>query len=137
MSSLVSSFFILTMICSTGLFLYLAWAAIINSVGVPGVSDIILTAIVLSFFCLCFICGAFPYGRIAGMVCITITGGISLGVRICILKGGLLFSGDNIYSINWVIIALFGAASGLSLIWSKYRRTALVRFEIIPWKDSF
>ncbi|KAF9047551.1 hypothetical protein BJ165DRAFT_1108881 [Panaeolus papilionaceus] len=103
-----------------------SWAAIINSVSVPGVSDIILTAIVLSFFCLCFICGAFPYGRIAGMVCITITGGISLGVRICILKGGLLFSGDNIYSINWVIIALFGAASGLSLIWSKYRRTALL-----------
>ncbi|PPQ81145.1 hypothetical protein CVT24_007931 [Panaeolus cyanescens] len=103
-----------------------SWAAIINSVGVPGVSDIILTAIVLSFFCLCFICGAFPYGRIAGMVGITLTGGLSLGIRICILKSGLLFSGDKLYSLNWAIIALFGVVSGLGLIWSKYRRAALL-----------
>lgn len=94
-----------------------AWAAFINSVDSTGVSDILLTVIVLAFFFLGFILGVFNFARLGGLALLAITGGLAFGMRIVLLRDGLLLNGDSLFALNWVIIAVFGGVSGLALIW--------------------
>jgi hypothetical protein len=56
---------------------------------------------------------------------IGLTGGIAFGIRIVLLRAGLLISSTQLYAINWVIVAICGGAGGLALIW--FQRYALVR----------
>ncbi|KAF8161410.1 hypothetical protein B0H34DRAFT_653299 [Crassisporium funariophilum] len=103
-----------------------SWAAVINSIGPSGVSDLVITIIVLAFFALGFVFGVLEFGRISGMTMLGATGGLAFGIRIIILKPNLLFSGSILYATNWVIIALLGLGGGMSMIWKKSQRAGLV-----------
>ena len=83
-----------------------------------------------------------------GAVLLCVSGGLSLGVRLCITKTGLLVGAAleeakthtiamgergsvvvrtrESYVGNWVIVGLFGAAMGAAVFWSRTRRGALV-----------
>lgn len=101
-----------------------AWAGFINSVGSVGIADILLTAIVLGFFFLGFILGVFEFARLGGVVLLAITGGLAFGIRIILVRDGLVLHGDSLFAVNWAIIAVLGAISGLVLIW--LQRVAIV-----------
>jgi hypothetical protein len=105
----------------------IAWASFINSISAAPLSDLILTFIVLGFFSLLFAFGVLPYGRVAGIACIGLVGGTAFGVRVVILKSGLLISGSTGYIVNWVLVGFFGLAGGMSIIWEQSQRGGLVR----------
>ncbi|KAJ7807815.1 hypothetical protein B0H14DRAFT_2380994 [Mycena olivaceomarginata] len=100
------------------------WAAVINTVSSSGVGDIFLTAIIIVFFFFGFALGVFEVGRLGGITMIGLTGGIAFGIRIVLLRAGLLISSTQLYAINWVIVAICGGAGGLALIW--FQRYALL-----------
>ncbi|KAJ6590047.1 hypothetical protein DFH09DRAFT_1140753 [Mycena vulgaris] len=93
------------------------WAAVINSVSGSGIPDLFLTAIIIVLFCLGFALGVFEVARLGGITMIGLTGGIAFGIRIVLLRPGLLISATDLYAVNWVIVAVCGGAAGLSLIW--------------------
>ncbi|KAJ7108439.1 hypothetical protein C8R43DRAFT_962866 [Mycena crocata] len=94
-----------------------AWAAVINSVSGSGIADLFLTAIIVVFFCIGFALGVFEIARLGGITMIGLTGGIAFGIRIVLLRPGLLISATQFYGINWVIVGACAGAGGLSLIW--------------------
>ncbi|KAJ7610885.1 hypothetical protein FB45DRAFT_844305 [Roridomyces roridus] len=93
------------------------WAAFINSVDSSGVSDLPLTAIIIVFFCCGFALGIFEIARLGGITAIGIAGGLAFGIRIVLLRAGLIISSTELYALNWGIVALCGVIGGLSLIW--------------------
>ncbi|KAJ7503130.1 hypothetical protein B0H11DRAFT_619582 [Mycena galericulata] len=93
------------------------WAAVISSVNATGVGDLLLTAIIIVFFACGFALGVFEIARLGGITMIGLTGGIAFGIRIVLLRAGLLISSTQLYAVNWVIVVIFGGAGGLSLIW--------------------
>ncbi|CAA7260488.1 unnamed protein product [Cyclocybe aegerita] len=103
-----------------------SWAPIINSIGPSGVSDIVITIIVLGFSIAGFVFGVIPFGRLVGIFCLGFTGGLAFGVRIMILRPGLLFNGSGLYVTNWVLIVLFGAMGAMSMIWGRSQRAGLL-----------
>lgn len=62
----------------------------------------------LAAFALGFGIGLFRVGRVAGMACLCLLGGVSIGVRIVLFRENLLVHN---YAVNWVIIAVCGAIS--------------------------
>ncbi|KAJ7579324.1 hypothetical protein C8J56DRAFT_965429 [Mycena floridula] len=102
----------------------LAWAAFINTVDAPGIPDLVLNFIVLGFFFLGFILGLFEFARLGAIVVLCIGGGLAFGLRIVIIKDGLLFPDAGLYIVNWVIVAVLGATAGLAVIWAQ--RAALL-----------
>ncbi|KAJ7198575.1 hypothetical protein GGX14DRAFT_666096 [Mycena pura] len=92
----------------------LTWAAVINSVNASGLADIFLTAIILVFFAFGCALGAFEFARLGGITAIGLAGGVAFGIRIVLLRAGLLVP---LYAANWVVVAVCGAAGGLALIW--------------------
>jgi hypothetical protein len=87
--------------------------------------------VVLGFFVAGTIFGCFEIGRIAGMVCLGIMGGISFGVRITLLRAGLIFgAGDDGsgpgYILAWAMIAVFGVLGGLWIALAKFQRSGMV-----------
>jgi hypothetical protein len=94
-----------------------AWAAIINSVDENGVSDIVLTVAVLVFFSLGSILGFFEFARLGGITMLALTGGLSIGIRVVLMREGLLLHGDSLYAVNWVIVGAFAVLHGLALVW--------------------
>jgi len=113
--------------CTTGVATGLAaivcsWAAIINSVDQEGISDTLITLIVLAFGFLGLIIGVFEFARLASMSVLCILGGLAFGLRVILIKKDLLTSS---LAVNWVIVAVFGAAGGLLLIW-KNRAAMLI-----------
>ena len=104
-----------------------AWAAFINSISAAPLSDLILTLIILAFFTLLFAFGVFPYGRVAGITCIGLVGGTAFGVRVVILRAGLLIPASTGYAVNWVLVGFCGVVGGVSIIWERSQRAGLVR----------
>ncbi|KAJ6497492.1 hypothetical protein C8R45DRAFT_128561 [Mycena sanguinolenta] len=94
-----------------------SWAAIINTVNGSGVADLFLTAIVIVFFFCGFALGVFEIARLGGITAIGLTGGFAFGIRIVLLRAGLLLPFTEFYALNWVIVAICGGAGGLALIW--------------------
>lgn len=70
-----------------------------------GISDVVLTLITLGAFVCGFALGCFNFGRMAGIACLSALGGISIGVRVILLRPGLLV---HTFAPNWAIIAVFG-----------------------------
>jgi len=68
----------------------------------------------------------FPYGRVVGIACIGLLGGAAFGVRVVILKAGLLIPGSVGYSLNWVVVLSFTVAGGASIIFDRCQRGGLV-----------
>lgn len=106
--------------------LRIAWAALINTVDAPGIPDFLLTLVVLGFFFLGFVIGVFNFARLGGIVLLSICGGLAFGIRIILVKDGLLLSDGSLFAVNWAIIAVCGAAGGLVLVWAQ--RAGIVRF---------
>ncbi|KAF9448278.1 hypothetical protein P691DRAFT_669802 [Macrolepiota fuliginosa MF-IS2] len=108
-----------------------SWASLINTMSATGIPDIFLTIIVLGFFLVGFILGCFEFGRIAGIVALGAMGGMSFGVRVMLLRSGLLIpvgddgSGTG-YALTWVLIAVFGVLGGLWIAWAQYRRSGIL-----------
>ncbi|KAJ7072826.1 hypothetical protein C8F01DRAFT_1243852 [Mycena amicta] len=95
----------------------LTFAAIINSVDQTGLADIFLTAILLVIFFVGFAIGVFEFARLGGITAVGLAGGIAFGIRIVLLREGLLVSSSQLYPLNWAIVGVFGALGGLSLVW--------------------
>jgi len=93
------------------------WAAIINTESSNSISDLLLTAIVMAFFFLGFMLGVFEFARLGAIAALGIAGGVAIGVRLTLIRAGLLIQGSSLFVLNWVIIVIFGAAGGLVLIW--------------------
>ncbi|THU89777.1 hypothetical protein K435DRAFT_802493 [Dendrothele bispora CBS 962.96] len=94
-----------------------SWAAIISTVNETGVSDILLTIIVLAFSFLGFIMGFFEFARVGATGILGILGGLAFGIRIILLKEGLLLSSSGMFFLNWIIIAVFGVGGGSLVVW--------------------
>jgi len=108
-----------------------AWSAFVNTMGATGISDIVLTAIVLSFFGLGFIFGMLEMGRIAGTILLGVTGGLSFGIRCMLLRPGLLIpagsdgSGAG-FAVAWVLVAILGLLGGGWAAWPKHQRSGML-----------
>ncbi|KAI0048799.1 hypothetical protein FA95DRAFT_1490314 [Auriscalpium vulgare] len=94
-----------------------SWAAFINSLSAPGIADLTLTLIVLGFFLVGFVLGAFPFARIVAITALGILGGFAIGVRVAIVKTNLLFS--STYFANWLVTAAFAAAGAVLVTWKQ------------------
>jgi len=66
-----------------------------------GMSDLVLTLIALSFLVLGSFGGLFESSGLAGLTALSILGGMSVGMRIVLLREGLLL---HTISLNWIII---------------------------------
>ncbi|KAF8900094.1 hypothetical protein CPB85DRAFT_1439694 [Mucidula mucida] len=93
----------------------LSWTSIISSVNEVGVSDIILTAIVLALMFLGFCLGVFEFARIGATMLLVLNGGLAFGVRVVLIKEGLLVADS--FGANWAIIAVSGVLPGFIMIW--------------------
>ncbi|TBU31063.1 hypothetical protein BD311DRAFT_804847 [Dichomitus squalens] len=91
------------------------WAAFVNTVSSDGLSDIVLTVIPVGGFVVGFVFGMLDFGRWAGILLIGVLGGLSVGIRVVLLRPGLLI---HTYLVNWLVLALF-MIMGLSLILSR------------------
>ncbi|KAI0369029.1 hypothetical protein BV20DRAFT_423669 [Pilatotrama ljubarskyi] len=80
------------------------WAAFINTVSAEGLSDLVLTIISLAAFAIGFLIGALNIGRMTGILLLGVLGGLSIGIRIILLRPGLLIP---IYVANWFLLAVF------------------------------
>ncbi|EMD32931.1 hypothetical protein CERSUDRAFT_160952 [Gelatoporia subvermispora B] len=88
------------------------WASFVNSMSAGGISDILLTVLVLGAFVCGFLIGMFEVGRVVGMTFLGIIGGLAFGIRIVLFRAGLLV---HVFAGNWAIIAVFGVI-GLGLV---------------------
>ncbi|KAF7297891.1 SET domain-containing protein [Mycena chlorophos] len=105
----------------------LTFAAIINSVDNTGLADIALTAIVLVIFAVGFAIGVFEFARLGAIAAIGLAGGTAFGIRVVLLRAGLLLPAAKLYDLNllnWGIVGLFGAVGGLVLV--RYQRYGLL-----------
>lgn len=93
-----------------------------------------LSAIIIVLFACGFALGVFEVARLGGITAVGMAGGVAFGIRIVLLRAGLLVSSTQLYAINWVIVGVFGAAGGLSLIW--FQRYGLVRFLLLHVKNN-
>lgn len=84
-----------------------AWVTIVNVINAAGLSDLILTLVTLSFFVLGSLGGLFKLCRLAGLTALSILGGMSVGMRIALMREGLLLRPT---SLNWIIIVVCAVA---------------------------
>jgi len=95
-----------------------------------GLTDIVLTVLILAFFCLFFAFGFTKWGRVTGITLLGIEGGVAFAVRIMILRPGyglLLGEGNGLYETMWALIVFCALAGGGGVIFGKTQRVALVR----------
>ncbi|KAJ3571731.1 hypothetical protein NP233_g3559 [Leucocoprinus birnbaumii] len=108
-----------------------SWASFSNTMGAPGISDIVLTLICLGFFAFGFVFGLLEIGKLAGMVSLGILGGLSLGVRLMLFRSGLLIpvGSDGYgagYVLGWAMIAILGVLGGLWIALVRFQRSGLL-----------
>ncbi|EED83911.1 predicted protein [Postia placenta Mad-698-R] len=80
------------------------WAAMINTESSKSLHDLVLTLVPVCLFVPGFIFGLFPYGRLSGVILITIASGFSWGARICLFRSDLLVR--EVYG-DWLIGTAF------------------------------
>lgn len=105
--------------------MWIAWAAIINSVNEEGLPDLILTVVVMAFSFMGFVLGVFEFARIGAMVLLCINGGLAFGLRVALVKEGLLIDDSGLFFLNWLVVGAFGGIMALTMIW--HQRAMLVR----------
>ena len=66
-------------------------------------SDLILTLIILGFFVFGSLGGLFKFCRLAGLTALSILGGMSVGMRLILMREGLLL---RPIALNWIIIVV-------------------------------
>lgn len=96
-----------------------SWAVFVNTLDNLGVSDVALTIFVLSLFGLGFFLGALELSRVIGILILGTLGGLALGIRIVILRSGLLISDPSIFFVNWLIIGFCGFMCSVLVLWKQ------------------
>lgn len=96
-----------------------SWAVFVNTLDDVGVSDIALTTVVLVLSGLGFLLGVLELSRVVGILILSTMGGFALGIRIILLRSGLLISNPSIFFVNWLIVALCGFACSILVIWKQ------------------
>ena len=102
-----------------------AWAVIVNTLDNIGVSDLALTVCILVLFILGFALGFLEMSRVVGMLVLGVLGGLAIGVRIVLLRSGLLISDPDAFFVNWLIIGVCGIAGSILVVWKQ--RYGIVR----------
>lgn len=54
--------------------------------------------------------------RVGGVALLGVIGGLAFGLRIVIVKDGLLVSSREFYFVNWIIILVFAAVGGAGVM---------------------
>lgn len=96
-----------------------SWSVFVNTLDNVGISDITLTALVLVLFCLGFLFGLLEVGRMVGLLQLGIQGGLTIGIRIVLLRSLLLVPEPAAFFVNWLLIAFCGLASAVLVIWKQ------------------
>ncbi|KAH7883243.1 hypothetical protein F5I97DRAFT_1930809 [Phlebopus sp. FC_14] len=96
-----------------------SWAVIVNNLNNAGIPDIAITISVLALFASGFLLGLFEIARLASILILGILGGLALGIRIVLLRSGLLISDQSIFFVNWLLIGIFGLACGILVVWKQ------------------
>ncbi|KAF9228466.1 hypothetical protein BS17DRAFT_805920 [Gyrodon lividus] len=96
-----------------------SWAVFVNTLDNVGVSDVALATFVLTLFGLGFLLGLLEVSRVAGILVLGILGGLAIGVRIVLLRSGLLVSGSTAFFVNWLLIGFCGLAGSILVIWKQ------------------
>ena len=94
------------------------WAAFVNTVSSDGLSDILLTVIAIAGFAIGFLVGMLKFGRWMGVLLLGVLAGFSIGLRIVLLRPGLLIP---VYRLNWLVLAVFMVMGpSLVLLWQHF-----------------
>jgi len=110
----------LTLGAATGTAAALAsWAVIVNTLDNVGVSDLALTVCILVLFIMGFALGFLEMSRVVAMLVLGVLGGLAIGVRIVLLRSGLLISDPDAFFVNWLIIGVCGIAGGILVVWKQ------------------
>lgn len=96
-----------------------SWAVFVNTLDNLGVSDVALTIFVLSLFGLGFFLGALELSRVIGTLILGNLGGLALGIRIVLLRSGLLISDPSIFFVNWLIVGFCGFMCSILVLWKQ------------------
>lgn len=72
-----------------------------------GLSDLLLTLITLGSLVLGSLGGLFKFCSLAGLTALSILGGMSVGMRLVLMREGLLLRPTG---LNWIIIVVCAAA---------------------------
>lgn len=107
---------------------FVAWVAIINIMGATGLSDLVITLITLTFFLLGSLGGLFKLCHLAGLASLGILGGMSVGIRVVLMREGLLLKPMG---LNWIIIAFCGLAGFVATLLRQ--RIGVVR--VVVWNS--
>ncbi|KAG9312143.1 hypothetical protein JVU11DRAFT_7431 [Chiua virens] len=97
----------------------LAWAVIINTLDNVGVSDVVLTAFIFVLFILGFALGLLKMTWHLGILVLSILGGLAIGIRITLLRSGLLIPDPDLFFINWLIIGICGFCGSILVVWKQ------------------
>ncbi|KIP03713.1 hypothetical protein PHLGIDRAFT_94401, partial [Phlebiopsis gigantea 11061_1 CR5-6] len=90
------------------------WASFVNALSAGGISDVLLMILCMGAFVCGFVIGVFNFARAIGIAALAALGGLSVGVRIILLRPGLLI--PDPFWPNWLIIAVLGAVTLLLAI---------------------
>lgn len=108
---------------------FTAWSVFVNTLDNVGISDIILTVLVLVLFALGFLFGLLEMSRMAGILQLGIQGGLTIGIRIVLLRNLLLVPNATAFFVNWLLIAFCGLVCAILVIWKQ--RVGLVRIDLL------
>jgi hypothetical protein len=97
----------------------IAWAVIVNTLDNVGVSDLALTVCILVLFILGFALGFLEMSRVISILVLGVLGGLAIGVRIILLRSGLLISDPDAFFVNWLIIGVCGIAGSILVVWKQ------------------
>ena len=115
---MLTPFLVLIFFSALPVFSFLVWAAFVNTVSSDGLSDIVLTAIAIAAFVIGFLVGVLKFGRWAGVLLLGVLGGFSIGIRVVLLRPGLLVPD---YRLNWLVLAVFFVIGlFLVLLWQHF-----------------
>ncbi|KAF9243193.1 hypothetical protein BU15DRAFT_43219 [Melanogaster broomeanus] len=95
-----------------------SWAVFVNILDNVGVPDVTLTLVVLALFGSGFLFGLLQVSQVVGVVILGILGGLAIGIRIVLLRSGLLVP-ESFFFVNWVLIGICGLAGGILVAWKQ------------------
>lgn len=90
-----------------------------NALDDIGTSDTVLTSVVLVLFVLGFFLGILELSQTVGILILSVLGGLALGIRIILLRDGLLLPDPSLFFVNWLLIALCGLSCGILVVWKR------------------
>lgn len=88
--------------------LFVVWVTIVNVINAAGLGDLALTLVTLISFALGSLGGLLMSLRLAGLTALSILGGMSVGMRLVLIREGLLFSSK--LGLNWIVVVVCAVA---------------------------